>query len=55
MASETDWDRYEWTLILNAERHGAPELRERAAQARRRLTLPGGRETLGFALVLLRR
>ncbi len=54
VASETDWDRYEWTLILNAERHGAPELRERAAAARRRLTLPGGRETLGFALVLLR-
>jgi SAM-dependent methyltransferase len=55
VASETDWDRYEWTLILNAERHGAPDLRERAAQARRRLTSPGGRETLGFALVLMRR
>jgi SAM-dependent methyltransferase len=55
VASEADWDRYERTLILNAERHGAPELRERAAAARRRLTLPGGRETLGFALVLLRR
>jgi SAM-dependent methyltransferase len=54
VASERDWDRYEWTLILNAERHGAPELRERAAAARTRLTLPGGRETLGFALVLLR-
>jgi SAM-dependent methyltransferase len=54
VASERDWDRYEWTQILNAERHGAEELRERAAAARRRLTLPGGRETLGFALVLAR-
>lgn len=55
VASERDWDRYEWTQVLNAERHGAEPLRERAAMARRRLTLPGGRETLGFALILLRR
>jgi SAM-dependent methyltransferase len=54
-ASERDWDRYEWTHVLNAERHGTEQLRERAAAARRRLTMPGGRETLGFALVLLRR
>jgi SAM-dependent methyltransferase len=54
VASERDWDRYEWTLVLNAERHGSEQLRERAAAARRRLTMPGGRETLGFALVLLR-
>jgi len=54
-ASERDWDRYEWTQVLNAERHGAEPLRERAAAARRRLALPGGRETLGFALILLRR
>ena len=53
VASERDWDRYEWTQVLNAERHGAEQLRERAAAARRRLTMPGGRETLGFALVLL--
>jgi SAM-dependent methyltransferase len=53
VASERDWDRYEWTLVLNAERHGGEQLRERAAAARRRLTMPGGRETLGFALVLL--
>jgi SAM-dependent methyltransferase len=55
VASERDWDRYEWIQVLNAERHGAEPLRERAAAARRRLTLPGGRETLGFALALLRR
>jgi SAM-dependent methyltransferase len=55
VASEADWDRYEWRLILNSERSGLPELRERAEAARRRLALPGGRETLGFALVLLER
>jgi SAM-dependent methyltransferase len=54
-ASEADWDRYEWRVILNSERSGLPELRERAAGARKRLALPGGRETLGFALVVLRR
>ncbi len=62
-ASEADWDRYEWRLILNAERWaaanpedpGADALRERARLARGRLTMPDGRETLGFALVLLRR
>jgi SAM-dependent methyltransferase len=55
VASERDWDRYEWTQVLNAERHSGEQLRERAAAARKRLTLPGGRQTLGFALVLLRR
>jgi len=63
VASEADWDRYEWRLILNAERWaaanpedlGADVLRERARNARERMTMPGGRETLGFALVLLRR
>jgi SAM-dependent methyltransferase len=63
VASEADWDRYEWRLILNAERWaaanpedpGAEVLRERARHARERMTMPGGRETLGFALVLLRR
>ena len=63
VASEADWDRYEWRLILNAERWvaanpkdpGAEMLRERARHARERMTMPDGRETLGFALVLLRR
>jgi SAM-dependent methyltransferase len=54
VASEHDWDCYEWTQVLNAERHGGEQLLERAEAARRRLTLPGGRETLGFALVLMR-
>ena len=55
VASERDWDRYEWTQVLNSERHDGEQLRERAAAARRRLTMPAGRETLGFALALLRR
>ena len=55
VASERDWDRYEWTQVLNAERHGGKQLLERADAARRRLSMSGGRETLGFALVLLRR
>ena len=53
VASEADWDRYEWIQILNSERHGHPALRERAERARRRMTMPGGRDTLGFALMLL--
>ena len=55
VASERDWDRYEWTQVVNAERHGGAMLLERAAAARRRLTMAGGRDTLGFALTLLRR
>ena len=55
VASPGDWDRYEWTQVLTAERHGGDELLERAAAARRRLTMPGGRETLGFLLTLMRR
>jgi SAM-dependent methyltransferase len=63
VASERDWDRYEWTLVLNCERWAAEHaddsaaetLRARAAAARRRLAMPGGRDTLGFALLLLRR
>jgi SAM-dependent methyltransferase len=63
VASDADWDRYEWRLILNAERWAAAHatdpgvevMSERARRARERMTMPGGRETLGFALVLLRR
>ena len=62
-ASEHDWDRYEWTQVLNCERWAAEhagdplaqDVRARAALARHRLALTGGRETLGFALLLLRR
>jgi cyclopropane fatty-acyl-phospholipid synthase-like methyltransferase len=63
VASEADWDRYEWTLISNGERFlathaDAPEaadLRAWVGAARDRITAPGGRGTMGFAVVLLRR
>ncbi len=63
VANERDWDRYEWTLVLNCERWAAQHagdpaaevLHARAAAARSRMALPAGRETLGFALLLLRR
>src|SRR5436190_10987694 len=54
-----EWDRYEWRLILNGERHahehagetGMDDLRAWVAAARDRYLSPGGRDTLGFALV----
>jgi cyclopropane fatty-acyl-phospholipid synthase-like methyltransferase len=63
VASEADWDRYEWTLIANGERFlaehsDAPEAEDLRAWVdahRDRITAPGGRGTMGFALVLLRR
>jgi SAM-dependent methyltransferase len=62
-AGEADWDRYEWTLIANGERHlaahpDAPEaeaLRAWTDRARARVLGPGGRGTMGFALVLYAR
>jgi SAM-dependent methyltransferase len=63
VADEEDWDRYEWGLIANGERHlaahpDAPEATDVRAwvdSARARYLAPGGRDTLGFALVLFRR
>lgn len=63
IASEADWDRYEWTLTANGERFVAEhpdateagELREWDDASRDRILSPGGRDTMGFALVLLRR
>jgi SAM-dependent methyltransferase len=62
VASEADWDRYEWTLIGNGERWAAEHPDDAAApdvlawvdDARERLLAPGGRDTIGFGLVLLR-
>ncbi len=59
-ASEDEWDEYEWTLIGNGERHlaahpddpGGPALRAWVDAARDRYLAPGGRDTLGFAVVL---
>jgi hypothetical protein len=63
VASEADWDRYEWTLVANGERYAAehpdaPEVADVRAwngAARERVLGEGGRDTMGFALVLLRR
>lgn len=62
-SSREDWDRYEWTLIRNGELfaagnpdvEGVDELVEWVRRARDRYSMPGGRDTLGFALLLLRR
>ena len=51
--SEDEFDRYEWSLISNAEADGRPEVLAWAARARDRYAGPGGRDTLGFALVLM--
>src|SRR4051794_213170 len=51
VTTDEEWDRYEWTLIHNLLAAGK---RERAERARARWAMPGGRDTLGFALVLYR-
>jgi cyclopropane fatty-acyl-phospholipid synthase-like methyltransferase len=53
-ASEEDWARYEETLAANAEREGDAEALAYAERIRDRRALPDGRDTLGFALLLLR-
>jgi len=63
VASDEAWDRYEWTLIANglawAAAHPddplAGAVAARAREARARLLTEGGRDTLGFALVLFAR
>jgi SAM-dependent methyltransferase len=54
-ASEGDWERYEEALAANAERHGSRESLSYAHRIRERRALPGGTDTLGFALFVLRR
>lgn len=54
IATEADWARYEETLAENAERAGTPECLAYAKQIRDRRALPGGADTLGFALMVLR-
>jgi SAM-dependent methyltransferase len=53
--SEEAWDRYEWTLIHNGERDGRPDVLDWVARSRARYAGPGGRGTLGFALMLHKR
>ena len=64
MATSTaeEWQRYEWTLVSNGDRWirehpGDPlaaDVRAWIDAARARLLAPGGMETIGFALVVLR-
>jgi hypothetical protein len=53
VASEADWARYEETLAANAERHGTADTPAYARRTRERRSLPGGADTLGFALFVL--
>jgi SAM-dependent methyltransferase len=60
IASDADWAAYEETLIANGERHLAehgddPDLRAWVSAARERWNRPDGRDTLGFALLSLKR
>ncbi len=59
IASDADWAAYEETLIANGERELAerpdPDLRAWVDAARARWDHPDGRDTLGFALLTLRR
>jgi SAM-dependent methyltransferase len=54
VATQADWARYEETLADNAERHGTPDAFAYARRIRERRALPGGTDTLGFALLVLR-
>ena len=54
LASHDDWARYEETLAANAERHGGPDSLAYARRIRERRALPGGTDTLGFGLFVLR-
>ncbi len=53
VASQDDWAHYEETLAATAERHGTPETLAYARRIRDRRALPGGTDTLGFALQVL--
>ena len=58
-----DWEAYEWALIANGAAFAAAQpsdpvaadVRAWIGRARERLLAPGGRDTLGFALIVLRR
>lgn len=52
VATGEDWARYEETLAANAERHGTPDSLAYARRIRHRRALPGGTDTLGFALLV---
>jgi SAM-dependent methyltransferase len=58
-STRRDWEDYEWTLIANGDAYarshaGSGPVREWIARARARLLAPGGTDTIGFALIVLR-
>lgn len=64
VASQDDWDRYEWSLVDTVERYvaganpaapGVGALREYADRIRTRMLMPDGRGTLGFGLFVFQR
>lgn len=63
VATEEEWDRYEWRLVRNGERHAAAHAGEAGIDdllawvrgGRDRYLAPGGRDTLGFGLFLFAR
>ncbi len=54
-ASGSDWAYYEETLAACAERHGGSDSLAYARRIRERRAMPGGTDTLGFGLFVLRR
>lgn len=53
IATEHDWAAYEEGLAANAERDGGADALAYARRIRARRALPGGTDTLGFALLVL--
>jgi len=58
-STQRDWEDYEWSLIVNGDAYvrahpDATGVREWIGRARSRLLAPGGRDTIGFALIVLR-
>jgi SAM-dependent methyltransferase len=54
VASPADWARYEETLAGNAEARGDEDSLAYARRIRARRELPGGADTMGFVLLVLR-
>ena len=59
-STQRDWEDYEWTLIANGDAYArthddGADVRAWVDRARERLLAPGGRDTIGFALIVLRR
>jgi SAM-dependent methyltransferase len=58
-STQRDWEDYEWGLIANGDAYArehpeATGVRDWIGRARERLLAPGGRDTIGFALIVLR-